>query len=155
MLGTSVNRGTSLYTPPKLCSKVACPVQSAPRLRRGHCSWLHSDGSQVYPLQLALFSPHHSGKVTGSWNPPGARPGGGVIEWSHFRLFVRQQAELYEDWYRSAGLGWLDHQMDWYDTRAVDEDKVTVIILNTQACQGRKITQCPQWWESFMTVMWI
>lgn len=65
------------------------------------------------------------------------------------RLFVRQQAAEYEDWYRSARLGLLDHQTDWYYTPAEDEDKVTVIILNTGACQQREIIQSHPLWEHF------
>lgn len=56
---------------------------------------------------------------------------------------------MYEDWYTSARLGLLDHQTDWYYTPAKDEDKVSVIILNTGACQRREIIQCHWLWEHF------
>lgn len=65
------------------------------------------------------------------------------------RLFVRQPAAVYEDWYRSAWLALLDHQMDWYYSPSLDEDKVTVMILNTRACQKRKIIWCRWLWERF------
>lgn len=73
----------------------------------------------------------------------------GVIEWSHSGLSVRYQAAAYEDWYTSARLRLLDHQTDWYYTLVEDEDKVSVIILNTAARQRREIIQCHQLWERF------
>lgn len=73
----------------------------------------------------------------------------GVIEWSHSGLSVRYQAAAYEDWYTSARLRLLDHQTDWYYTLVEDEDKVSVIILNTAACQRREIIQCHWLWERF------
>lgn len=73
----------------------------------------------------------------------------GVIEWSHSGLSVRYQAAAYEDWYTSARLRLLDHQTDWYYTLVEDEDKVSVIILNTPACLRREIIQCHQLWEHF------
>ncbi|RCU34607.1 hypothetical protein DVA81_19250, partial [Acinetobacter baumannii] len=36
-----------------------------------------------------------------------------------------------------------------YYTPAKDEDKVSVIILNTGACQRREIIQCHWLWEHF------
>lgn len=59
-----------------------------------------------------------------------------------YGLYVRQPAAVYEDWYRSAWLALLDHQMDWYYSPSLDEDKVTVMILNTRACQKQKIICC-------------
>lgn len=56
---------------------------------------------------------------------------------------------MYEDWYTSARLGLLDHQTDWYYTPAKDEDRVSVIILNTGACQRREIIPCHWLWERF------
>lgn len=56
---------------------------------------------------------------------------------------------MYEDWYTSAQLGLLDHQTDWYYTPAKDEDKVSLIILNTGACQRREIISCHWLWERF------
>lgn len=56
---------------------------------------------------------------------------------------------MYEDWYTSARLGLLDHQTDWYYTPAKDEDKVSVIILNTGACQRQEIIPCHWLWKRF------
>ena len=56
---------------------------------------------------------------------------------------------MYEDWYTSARLGLLDHQTDWYYTPAKDEDKVSVIILNTGACQKQEIIPCHWLWKRF------
>lgn len=57
-------------------------------------------------------------------------------------FFLDNGQRPYEDWYRSARLALLDHQTDWYYTPSPDEDKVSVIILNRRACQGRKIRPC-------------
>lgn len=75
---------------------------------------------------------------------------GWVIEWSHSGLAVRHQAAMYEDWYTSARLALLDHQTDWYYTPAKDEDKVSVIILNTGGLsQAGNHPAAPWLWEHF------
>lgn len=73
----------------------------------------------------------------------------GVIEWSRSALFVRHDAAMYEDWYTSAPLSLPDRQTDWYYTPAEDKDKVSVIMLNTRACQRREIIQRHWLWEHF------
>lgn len=88
---------------------------------------------------------HLSSRQKGPGRRTGRQAGRPSPEWLNdpiSRLFVRQQAASYEDWYRCARLGLLDHQTDWYYAPSPDEDKVTVIILNTRACQRQKIIPC-------------
>lgn len=60
---------------------------------------------------------------------------------------------MYEDWYTSAWLGLLDHQTDWYYTPAKDEDKVSVIILNTGLVRGGKSSRVTSYGSISQTVM--
>lgn len=93
-----------------------------------------SDGKRMREREIERESSNHLSEWDGQW---------GMIEQSHSQAFFLDNGQRpYEDWYKSARLALLDHQTDWYYTPSLDEDKVSVIILNRRACQGRKIRPC-------------